>query len=758
MAQRKLDTISTKAAQKELQVLGATADRELSRVQSNVSKIGGNTGSVFAGTSTLPHGFASSKQSTTMAPTLSPIKVPAIDVSGVEKIETASTKALPSVSRLGGGLRTLGTNLGGVASEVAPLTGELGGLTSTLGSVAAGGFAVGGALEVITSAVTTTWAELKRQTKEGVEALTPSASKIVAAFDPSNPRQFGYEVEEIGRKLAMVDATGDLDAWDTINPLDDDSEDRANVKRATIESLTEALNQLSTSQGRMFLEALGPVLTKYKVPAEDAAEITKVLYDELDQRDAIERATNGVEKITNRLDKFGFALEANVGKWSQYGIGLSKAFAPIDAALSAQEALSDGQRTVADAQKKYSDIVEGNTDGLRSAAKAMTEAREDLAKAVAETGPGSKAARDAAGDVRDALRAYRELQVEIGKGPAEGDFFDPRTQDLQDAYDRIVEAQEKLNDINAGNSDQVVSARERLTDAQEKYNEELEKTGPNSKEAADALEAVTDAERELPGLVVNVETAQANLREEINKHPEAIQQSIAKVDEWVKKGLISTAVAKAWKEELILAAAASQNLNIGPAGSEFVGDDGVDREHQGRRPITGPGTRPVVVPEKKNLSDKEAYDIGISAAAAPSYLTDGEIQIDDDGQPWKYRQRDNRWLAQFHAGGMVGPNGGEVHPGEVVLSSPTVQRYGAANLLALNGATPPAPATSDPSAVVELLSRLCAGQEALVNVLRASVQDPNAAVAWLQAIEANTRRQSPGASVADVQSRAAQFV
>lgn len=299
----------------------------------------------------------------------------------------------------------------------------------------------------------------------------------------------------------------------------------------------------------------------------ESEKLVKLWQDRLDKAAKVQKIQTGAtETQTDALDQFGYAIDAAKSKNEQYAESLQSAFAPIEAAVSAQQALANGQETLADAQEKYQDIVNGNTDGLKSAAEALRSARDDLSKAVSETGPGSKAARDAAGDVRDALRAYRELQVEAGRETEAGDFFTDRSQDLQDAYERIIEAQEKLAQIESGNSDAVVSARDRVAEAQARYNEELAKTGPNSKEAQEALERVQDAERALPGLVVDVEVAQAALRDEMEKHPEAIQASIDKVDEWAQKGLISIAVAQAWKEELLLAAAAAQ-IAVAAAGN-----------------------------------------------------------------------------------------------------------------------------------------------------------------------------------------------
>ena len=507
-------------------------------------------------------------------------------------------------------------------------------------------------------------------------------------------------------------------------------------------------------------------LNKNSTDYIESEKLVKLWQDRLDKAAKVQKIQTGAtEQQTEVLDKFGYAIDVNKTKNEQYAASLEAAFAPIQNAISAQEALADGQETLAKAQEKYSDIVNGNTEGLKSAAKSLRDARDDLEKAVSETGPGSKAARDAAGDVRDALRAYRDLQVEIGKGPVEGDFFDPRTQDLQDAYDRILDAQEKLKEIESGNSDQVVSAKDRVTEAQERYNEELDKTGPNSKEAADALEAVQDAERELPGLARDYENALRDVQDELNEHPEAVQASIDKVDEWARKGLISVAVAEAWKKELQEVKKVAEEISdpTPPSSGQPLDNAPIENRPGGATRSGGSSGSKPAAPQV--ISDTDAYKIGISAAAAPSYLTDGDIQVDRDGRRWKYRQKDNRWVAQFHGGGLVGPEGGEAHEGEVVLNKSTVQKYGASNLLALQttAAVPAAVAAALPTTSAAPGNVAVTADAPMVEVLLrilAALSQPGAnndMVAWLQAIEANTRRTVAGPSVASVQARAAEF-
>ena len=491
-------------------------------------------------------------------------------------------------------------------------------------------------------------------------------------------------------------------------------------------------------------------LNKNSTDYIESEKLVKLWQDRLDKAAKVQKIQTGATvNQTEALDQFGYAIDAAKSKNQQYSDSLDQAFAPLEAAVNAQDALADGQKTLADAQKKYQDIVNGNTDGLKSAAESLRSARDDLSKAVAETGPGSKAARDAAKDVRDALRAYRDLQVEIGKGPAEGDFFDPRTQDLQDAYQNIIDAQEKAAQIESGNSDQIVSARDRVTEAQKRYNEELDKTGPNSKEAADALEAVQDAERELPGLARDYENALRDVQDELNEHPEAVQASIDKVDEWARKGLISVAVAEAWKKELQEVKKAAEEIpDPTPPSSGQPLDNAPNENRPGGATRSG-GSSPAPKPAQ-TMTIPEGKAAGLPGVTYPQVATSAK---DSQGRSWKWDPAQLKWVAQFASGGVVpGFTLGDtvpamLTPGEGVVNRQGMATLGTDNLQALNrGETL---AQGDATAVVEVLLR----------ILSALTQPGanNDMVAWLQAIEANTRRTVAGPSVASVQARAAEF-
>lgn len=474
--------------------------------------------------------------------------------SGVSRATAATASSTGVFSRWSNTVRSAGQSATNYVGSISPATARIGAFT--LGTIA---LSVG--LE-----------RANAQTEEGIRLLTQIGNlrSVQAAFDPENPERFAKSTKEIAGILSekqyiepqnWMDEVSDFFGGYDLSLFGDSqlSGNQAEAAKKLIDELKVSLEGLDAATGRRFLDGVREEMIATGLSASETDQKLKPLYDQLDDTEAADRATGALGELGTEVERLGVKIDPTASKWENFSTVLGGIFDPIQAALSAQQALVDGQEAVADAQKKYEDIVNGNTEGLRSAAEALNEARDDLAAATAEVGPGSRAARDAAQDVRDALRAYRDLEIEAGK-TREGDFFDDRTQDLLDARDRIVEAREKLNDIESGNTDEVRNARERLADAQQRYNEELANTGPNSEAARDALKEVEDAQARIIPLMVTQEQTAAALRDELEQHPEAIQASIAQVDTWLAKGLVSVGVAQQWKIELLEAASAAKGL------------------------------------------------------------------------------------------------------------------------------------------------------------------------------------------------------
>ena len=613
--------------------------------------------------------------------------------SGVTQSTSAVAASTGVVSKWTGALKSAGTGAANLVGKISPAT----------AGIAA--FTIG------TAALSIGLEKANAQTAEGIKLLTQIGNlrSLQAAFDPTQPERFGKSVTETAKILSETQYVAPQNWMDRIGAatgtydlsIFGDSQLSGNQERAAIaliDELKASLDGLNTAQGRQYLDGVKTAMLGLGVSSKDADAKLKPLYDQLNDTDAAKRASGALGEVTDEVERLGVKIDPTASKWANFATVLGGIFDPIQNALSAQEALADGQETLAKAQKKYEDIVNGNTEGLKSAAEALRSARDDLAKAVAETGPGSKAARDAAGDVRDALRAYRDLQVEIGKGPAEGDFFDPRTQDLQDAYDKILDTQEKLKEIESGNSDQVVSAKDRVTEAQQRYNDELAKTGPNSEEAQAALEDVQDAQANMIPLIVANEQAQAALREEIEKHPEAIQASIDQVNEWQRRGLISVEVANRWRQELLRAAEAAQALtdslpqNTSPATTNYGSADTQERR-AGSSPAPAPAPKP---PQTMTIPEGKAA--GLPGVTYPQVATAAK---DSQGRSWKWDPAQLRWVAQFASGGVVpGFTLGDtvpamLTPGEGVVNRQGMAALGADNLHALNRGNPLSSATAD---------------------------------------------------------------
>lgn len=222
--------------------------------------------------------------------------------------------------------------------------------------------------------------------------------------------------------------------------------------------------------------------------------------DEIGNADrAMTEATTGAADLAGGLfDLSGIGehmAEVVSGAMSGFAGATESAADGLLGLLDAQDATEDGAKRVADAEKNLADILSGNTEGVRNATDGLREANKALADARSETGPGSKASKDAARELREARSALRDAQIEAGREPEAGDFFEDKRDAVLDALDRVGEAQKKLDEINAGTSEQVVAASERVAEAERQLAEELAKTGPASQEARDAQEALSDAQR-----------------------------------------------------------------------------------------------------------------------------------------------------------------------------------------------------------------------------------------------------------------------
>lgn len=465
----------------------------------------------------------------------------AASATNLTSVGTAAGSAVGPIGRVGGAVKGLGSSLKSAVSEITPLKAGLGALAAI------------GISDAIFGGLNASRGQDKKvadSINETIIAAQNGGGDVARAFadainDEGSKLSISGLWERIGTQFQLggEGVVADIEhiqrAFDSLLASDPAS------AQALINSVRESDKGLDKNSTN-YIES-EKILAKWQKRLDAAAGAQKAQTDTTDQQ-------------VGSLERLGVVVDAEASKWDNYATVIGGIFDPIQGAISAQDALADGQQAVADAQRTLDDILAGNSDGLKAAAASIREARIDLNKAVAETGPGSEAAEDALHSLHDAIKALHEARIEAGKAPEDGDFFEDRRQQVIDAEEEVRRAQQKVDEINSGNSDEVVAARERLTEAEARYNDELSQTGPNSQAAADAQRALDDAQRAMPGLILAAEQAYAELREELEEHPEAIAASIKKIDEWVAKGLISKDVAAQWKEELFMAAAAAQAL------------------------------------------------------------------------------------------------------------------------------------------------------------------------------------------------------
>ncbi|MFN8050504.1 MAG: hypothetical protein U0Q22_03630 [Acidimicrobiales bacterium] len=709
IGQRSLDSITTTRAQNEIKALGSTADRELSRIgmkaQATSDKL---APAPFGGGALVPTGFAVSNSTTT--PTARPVAPPTRAGSTIEfasftaaepairrvgstisDVESKATIGTRSVSRLGSTFRTAAQGAGELGNTVAPLTGDLGGLVSVLGSAASGGLAATAALEVAVAGFSSAWSQLQNQTKEGVDLFSAvDPTKFKAAFDPEQPHRFFLEMEGIKRTLGQLDAIGPLNAGDKI--LGGDGS--AKVAAEDVKRLKEALDSVSTAQARQAVDYLAPALQRYEAEGKIAKGTTKELYNQIGDRESIDRAAASVKDLTTQVDAYGHAIDRNKGKFGQLVDQTANLTAPFEAAASTARALSDANRAVARDEAEIDRIRKASIPGSEEAIAAA----EKLADAEQGVGDALRSEASARRELANANRDLAALQAELA-------HIDPQRDPnrYRDLSEKVRDAQDAQ--LNA--EDRVASAAE----ATQKATRDLRDTRADTKKATDEL---ADAESKLAGDQAAAQqaaqdhaAAEAALADEFAKHPDLIAAAIASLDQLVAHGDLTRAeadaIAASWRKAAAEAQTYADTYNEIHT-SEYVTPDGVDHEHQADRGknTSQPPTAYEKIANKRELTPAEGRTIGLGDNENEIYASSVP---DTHGRPWQYNYKKNRWVAKFHTGGLVNaPDGQEIDArllgNEFVLNRRTVQRLGAGNLLALNaGADLPAVAAR-PTATV----------------------------------------------------------
>ena len=584
---------------------------------------------------------------------------------------------------VGEGRAAVATGLAGAAAGEAAITTEALAVAQGKAATSSGLLATGmgkavvgiGAAAVAYGAWSAAVNENNRGFDESISQLAIPAEKLQSALKAG-----GVELKGTSDALAKIiegqNKVGPQSASDRINDFfgrfdqNDEMVNRLALTNAQFKVLRDTVAGLSKEDAAALFDNLRQSLIDTGGTAEQADSVIADLKTHLADTSSTDTAAGGIDNVTQSLDKFGFATDTAASKWDQYATSIGNIFDPIQAAMSAEDALAAGKQTLISAQKDLSDILAGNTDGVKSAAEGLRSARADLQKAVAETGPGSDAAQTALESLHGALRELHAAQVEAGKAPRAGDFFEDKRAAVADAEAKVAKAKRDLDKVNSGNSDQVISARDRVTQAQKRYNDELGKTGPHSDAAVAAQKRVNDAADALPGLYVNAQQAAAKLRDEYDKHPDAIRASITAIDEAAAHGQIPIAVAEKWKQKLLevlgVATKIDDKLTATPPPLNGAGplQPGQTRGSGMKKPQipAEPTQRPPVggVIPRTDLPQVSPVD-GIRYGLPPEPKKDQEAvsprfgplgQPSPDGGMVKYRFDGKRWIPHFAEGGI----------------------------------------------------------------------------------------------------------
>lgn len=295
-------------------------------------------------------------------------------------------------------------------------------------------------------------------------------------------------------------------------------------------------------------------------------------------KDAQGSQTSATHAQTDALGDLGGALEETIGKFEELATKARTAVEPMFGALSATMSVEDARIAVADKQQALEDILNYNTQGIRSAREQLADARAALAEAKKDVGPWSEAADRARKEAQSAEDRLLEIRREMAKelydkqqrdakiargevddlGPAV--FAQDWTERLAVAQRDVARARGEVARISAGQSDQVASATERVAEAERRLAEERAKAGPASRDAADAQRDLHRAQLDALKAAADEKVELARLRDEIEKHPDMLADSGKAIDEWAARvGLGADAVARL-KDELALAALAAQGL------------------------------------------------------------------------------------------------------------------------------------------------------------------------------------------------------
>lgn len=407
----------------------------------------------------------------------------------------------------------------------------------------------------------------------------------------------------------------------------------------------ELKGSLTTEQLTSFLDAVeGQNNTLPKTST--AYKETKKLLDEWRRSvnlaaDAQETQTSTTKLGGDALDQFGFKIDATKTKAEQYADSLAAAFDPLQGALDAQSGLADAQERVADAEAKVNELRNGSAEASRKAADAARE----LADAERSVEQAKRSQAAAYRDLADANRDLADLEAELVRvNPlTDPNRYRELSEKVRDARDAQLDAQ-----------DRVANAAEGVRDAEQQVADKRAEQTTATDELRDAEKELADARRAEIEAAQKADAANRLLREEFEKHPEAISASFGVIDEWVAKGMIGAETARVWKEQLLLLIAAQDTLAGGtPNPGAPPTRDPDSRLGAGRGP-SGPAT-PATTSTGGRSRAAATTPMWNPAAGGQPVPGSGWVQIgaqtyqDPNGFVWRWDGR--AWVQVQVAGG-----------------------------------------------------------------------------------------------------------
>jgi len=484
-----------------------------------------------------------------------------VPATSMRALSSGATAAEASVGRIGGAM----SRVTGAASAVGGALGRA--ATSVRGFV-------GGLPKVATGLIAATVAfegfkfaaeENARGFNESVKGLTSGTREILAAADPERAKTAASSLAGVAQALNGIGADNavPMGAVDRIKDFvglfsdSDRAENQLEVRKQQLKELATAIDQMPADRARAMLDNLKIALASSGMSAGSAEKLLARLYRRIEDNAAIDRARNGVQGLGGDLDAFGFAVDKAKSKYEQFSSSLDKAMSPMLGALDASTALDEANQRVADAEANVARIRSGGA----AATKGATDDARKLADALESVASARRNEAAAERDRANAARDLAELQRQRGR-------LDPARHPNQ-----IRELDEKIRD----QQDTLASANDRVADsiaARRKSERDLsaEKAGGvgPTDDLTKAEKELADARRDAVAAAQRKTMADAALRDEMEKQPGAIAATFAVIDDWVRRGQIAADTAAAWKEQLLLVAAAAAAVDGQPGmpGSE----------------------------------------------------------------------------------------------------------------------------------------------------------------------------------------------